>query len=295
MISDASAERRTARVIYPELPDVLTPEDLHRLFSPNHDERQWARMVARSLSSQVAQLAISAYAAARGWQEGADGLVRSVKEALARQAAFLDRALGQDSMGFMRLAKDGRPIVTPTHAVITPASAVDLEKQVMAHMPERSVLAAIANTENWTQWSRHFGLPSRLGPQIKNAPHRYVLTTFAYGCGLGATEAARHLSGTVSADQLSFVDRRHVDIADLRAASADLINLYARFELPQQWGTGDAAAADGTHFETYEDNLLAEHHIRYGKTGGIAYRHIAAAPIFVHPCPPECGCPIGAP
>jgi TnpA family transposase len=33
--------------------------------------------------------------------------------------------------------------------------------------------------------------------------------------------------------------------------------------------------ADGTHFETFEDNLLAEHHIRYGKTGGIAYRHIA--------------------
>jgi TnpA family transposase len=102
-----------------------------------------------------------------------------------------------------------------------------------------------------------------------------VRTTFAYGCGLGPTDAARHFSGTVSADQLSFVDRRHVDIADLRAASADLINLYSRFELPQQWGTGNAAAADGTHFETYEDNLLAEHHIRYGKTGGIAYRHIA--------------------
>ena len=36
-----------------------------------------------------------------------------------------------------------------------------------------------------------------------------------------------------------------------------------------------AAAADGTHFETHEDNLLAEQHIRYGKTRGIAYRHIA--------------------
>jgi TnpA family transposase len=69
--------------------------------------------------------------------------------------------------------------------------------------------------------------------------------------------------------------RKDTDIADLRAASADLINLYARFELPRQWGSGEAAAADGTHFETYEDNLLAEHHIRYGKTGGIAYRHIA--------------------
>jgi Tn3 transposase DDE domain len=48
----------------------------------------------------------------------------------------------------------------------------------------------------------------------------------------------------------------------------------AQFELTRQWGEGKTAAADGTHFETYEDNLLAEHHIRYGKSGGIAYRHI---------------------
>jgi TnpA family transposase len=79
----------------------------------------------------------------------------------------------------------------------------------------------------------------------------------------------------VSADQLRFVDRRHIDIADLRSASADLVNLYAQFELPRLWGSGEAAVADGTHFSTYEDNLLAERHIRYGKTGGIAYRHIA--------------------
>ena len=143
-------------------------------------------------------------------------------------------------------------------AVGTPETAIDLESQMMAHMPERAVLEAISNTEHWAQWGRHFGLPSRLGPQIKDASHRYVLTTFAYGCGLGPTEAARHLGESVSADQLAFVDRRHVDIEDLRAASADLINLYARFELSQQWGTGQSAAADGTHFETYEDNLLAE-------------------------------------
>ena len=49
---------------------------------------------------------------------------------------------------------------------------------MMAHMPERAVLEAISNTENWAQWGRHFGLPSRLGPQIKDASHRYVLTTF---------------------------------------------------------------------------------------------------------------------
>lgn len=79
----------------------------------------------------------------------------------------------------------------------------------------------------------------------------------------------------VSADQLVFADRLQVAIADLRAASADLINLYTEFEMPQQWGTGQSASTDGMRFKTYEDNLLAEHHICYDKTGGIAYRHVA--------------------
>jgi len=234
-------------------------------------DRFWDRLPSEAASPT----AIDAYATARGWAHGADGLVRAVKTALEQKAGFLDNAVGSGQQAYLQRGRHGRPVVTRLRAVVTPESAIDLENQMMAHMPERAVLEAISNTENWAQWGRHFGPPSRLGPQIKDANHRYVLTTFAYGCGLGPTEAARHLGGTVSADQLAFADRRHVDIADLRAASADLINLYARFELPQQWGTGQSAAADGTHFETYEDNLLAEHHIRYGKTGGIAYRHVA--------------------
>ena len=142
-------------------------------------------------------------------------------------------------------------------------------------MPERSVLEALANTAQWANWPRHFGLPSRLGSGIQNVHDRYVITTFAYGCGLGPAQAARHFGGAVTAEDLSFVDRRHVDIADLRAGSADLQNLYSQFELPKLWGTGASAAADGTHFETFKNNLLAAHHFRYGKTGGIAYRHVS--------------------
>ena len=234
-------------------------------------DRFWDRLPAEAADPGV----VAAYATARGWEGGADGLVRAVKNALELKARFLDNAVGGGQQAYLRRGRHGRPVVSRLRAVGTPESAITLESQMMAHMPERAVLEAISNTEHWAQWGRHFGLPSRLGPQIKDASHRYVLTTFAYGCGLGPTEAARHLGGTVSADQLAFADRRHVDIEDLRAASADLISLYARFELPQQWGTGESAAADGTHFETYEDNLLAEHHIRYGKTGGIAYRHVS--------------------
>jgi TnpA family transposase len=234
-------------------------------------DRFWDRLPSEAAD----QAEIATYADERGWGCDAHGLVLSLKKSLDREAHFLNSAVGNDQQAYLKRGREGRPVVSRLHALPTPATALDLERQMMAHMPERAVLEAISNTEHWTQWGRHFGPPSRLGPQIKDASDRYVLTAFAYGCGLGPTQAARHFGSAVSADQLSFVDRRHVDIADLRAASADLINLYARFELPQQWGTGHSAAADGTHFETNEDNLLAEHHIRYGKTGGIAYRHIA--------------------
>ena len=222
-----------------ELANAIKAGEVFVTGSLNFD-RFWDRLPYEAGDSA----AVAAYATSRGWTDGADGLVRAVKRALDQKAHFLDTAVGTGHQAYLQRGRHGRPVVSRLRAVGTPATAVDLESQIMEHMPERAVLEAISNTEHWTQWGRHFGLPSRLGPQIKDARHRYVLTTFAYGCGLGPTEAARHLGGTVSADQLAFADRRHVDIEDLRAASADLINLYSRFELPQQWGTGKSAAAD---------------------------------------------------
>jgi hypothetical protein len=198
---------------------------------------------------------IAAYAASQGWGEGADGFVRKLKESLERQEGFIERALSEGKEGYMRCGKDGLPIVTAIQALPIPASAIELEKQLREHLPERQLLEAITNSEHWTEWGRHFGPPSRLSSQIKEATRRYVFTTFAYGCGLGPTEAARHLNGTVAADQLAFVDRRHVDIADLRAASADLINLYLQFELVDQWGTGEGVATPKPDMELIETRL----------------------------------------
>jgi hypothetical protein len=152
-------------------------------------DRFWDRLPSEAADPAT----IAAYATARGWGDGADGLVFAVKKALDQKARFLDTAVGTDDRAYLRRGKHGRPIVTRLRAVVTPETAINLENQMMAHMPERAVLEAISNTEHWAQWGRHFGLPSRLGPQIKDASHRYVLTTFAYGCGLGPTEAARHL------------------------------------------------------------------------------------------------------
>ncbi len=54
-----------------------------------------------------------------------------------------------------------------------------------------------------------------------------------------------------------------------------VINGYAHFDLPRRWGSGKRASADGTKWEVYTHNLLAEYHIRYGGYGGIGYYHVS--------------------
>jgi TnpA family transposase len=54
-----------------------------------------------------------------------------------------------------------------------------------------------------------------------------------------------------------------------------VINRYNRFLLPKLWGSGQRAAADGTKWDVYEQNLLSEYHLRYGGWGGIGYYHVS--------------------
>ncbi|CAI8928041.1 hypothetical protein EMIT07CA2_40346 [Brevibacillus sp. IT-7CA2] len=63
---------------------------------------------------------------------------------------------------------------------------------------------------------------------------------------------------------LSFVNRRHVTAQKIDAAIRDILNQYNTLSLPKLWGDGKTAAADGTKFDLYEENLLSEYHIRYG-------------------------------
>jgi hypothetical protein len=69
---------------------------------------------------------------------------------------------------------------------------------------------------------------------------------------------------------------------------ADLGNAHARLDISQAWGDGSTVAADGTHMDTYLNNLLSETSVCYGKPGGIAYHHISDSYIalFTHfiPC-----------
>lgn len=83
------------------------------------------------------------------------------------------------------------------------------------------------------------------------------------------------MEGTVSAHELYTAGNKHATAEKIMRASTEVINAFAQLDVASVWGDGRTAAADGTQIDTWDDNLLAESHIRYGGYGGIAYRHIS--------------------
>lgn len=137
-----------------------------------------------------------------------------------------------------------------------------------------SLLDVLSDTSRWIRWDRHFSPLSGHQGKLREQERRKILTAFAYGTGLGPTQTARNIAD-ISARQISFVDQRQVSTEKLEAAIRDVINGYNQFQLPRYWGDGKRAAADGTQWNLYENNLLSESHIRYGGYGGIAYYHVS--------------------
>jgi len=124
-------------------------------------------------------------------------------------------------------------------------------------------------------YTRHFGPPSGHDPKLADATRKYLMAIFGYGCGLGAKQTAQHTRGIVTRHGMKRINDQHVTTDKLEAATRDIINEYARFQLPFLWGDGKHAVADGTHIKLLDNNLLGQHHFRYGEYGAIAYHHVS--------------------
>ncbi|SFP68381.1 Tn3 family transposase [Salibacterium halotolerans] len=226
------------------------------------------------LSWDECQPMLEDYCQEMGFPIDAKGFVKQLKVWMTQQSKEVEHAYPQKEH-VVTINDDGQPILKKPPRNKPGATFKRLETSIEEHMPEHHVIDMLGNVDHWVNWSRHFGPLSGSDPKLERPKERYILNTFTHGCNLGPNQAARHMRENITPKTLSFVHQRHVTTQKLDKANQDIINAYATLDLPQRWGTGQTAAADGTQRDTYENNLLAENHIRYGGYGGIAYHHIS--------------------
>ena len=214
-----------------------------------------------------------AYGQEVGLPVEADPFVQHVRGLLTAAAQKADDAY-LDNPFFQII--DGRPKLGRVKKKPIPEGFQELDAALTKKLDklELSLLDVLADTSQWIGWDKHLGPLSGHQGKIKEDVRRKILTTFAYGTGLGPTQTARNIAD-ISARQIAFVDQRQASTEKLEAAIFDIINGYNQFQLPHYWGDTKRAAADGTQWNLYENNLLSERHIRYGGYGGVAYYHVS--------------------
>jgi TnpA family transposase len=214
-----------------------------------------------------------AYGQEVGLPVEANPFIQHVRDLLTAAARKVDDAY-PDNPVFHII--DGRPKLDRLKKKPKPEGFQALDAALTKKLDklELSLLDVLADTSEWIGWDKHLGPLSGHQGKIKEDVRRKILTTFAYGTGLGPTQTARNIAD-ISARQIAFIDQRQASTEKLEAAICDIINGYNQFQLPRHWGDTKRAAADGTQWNLYENNLLSESHIRYGGYGGVAYYHVS--------------------
>ncbi|HEY9682475.1 MAG TPA: Tn3 family transposase, partial [Oculatellaceae cyanobacterium] len=208
-------------------------------------------------------------------QAGIDSDPKRFVEGLQKQ---LNQAAAKADQGFPSndylTIENGEPVLKRLTATPAPSGLVSFEATLKQYMKENDVLNILWETDQWLNWTKHFGPISGLDAKIDNPQERYVITSFCYGCNLGPTQTARSVK-ILDRRQISFINQRHVTEQKLNEAIVTVINAYRDFPLQKLWGLGKTASADGTKWDLYPQNLMSEYHIRYGGYGGIGYYLIA--------------------
>ncbi len=217
----------------------------------------------------------------------AQAFVKQLRERLTEGAAQVDAAFPGNTS--LEITPKGEPVLKRLKAKAVPASRIALQEALRQHLPDRSVLDVLWDSNEAVHWTKHFGPISGSDPKLSHPAERYVITSFAYGTNMGAAQLAKHMRGVVSEHEIRFVNRRHITLEKLEAAKADLINRYYQYDLPKRWGDEMIAAADGTKVDLYENNLLSSYHIRYGSYGGIAYHVVSSLYIALYTHFLNCG------
>ncbi|WP_049790704.1 Tn3 family transposase [Trichormus azollae] len=161
------------------------------------------------LSWNDCQPLVEAYCQQLGFPTQAEDFVENLKNSLTQTASAVD--LGYPNNTSVIISEQGELVLKSPLANRESASLKNLEALISA-MPDRNLIDILRDVDYWTNFTRNFGPLSSSDSKLDRSTERYLLTTFTYGCNLGATQAARHMRGVITSRMLSFLNQRHISL-----------------------------------------------------------------------------------
>jgi TnpA family transposase len=263
---DAVNRRYFELAVLHEIKDELKSGDLFVKHGERYDDYREQLVDDATLDREVAE-----YGTVTGIEVDAHAFVKGLKKAMTELTKKVDADFPKNAHA--EIADERLILRKPPRTEIS-ESIRKVDNLITERMESVSIVDVLIDAERWLDLHKLFRPIAGTDSRLDDLRMRVITTLFCYGCNLGPVQTAKSIKG-LSRRQISWLNLKYVTEDVLEKAVVKVINAYNGFELPGYWGTGKHASADGTKWSLYEQNLLSEHHIRYGGYGGIGYYHVS--------------------
>ena len=215
------------------------------------------------------------YYAALRLPQDAKLFVARVQQELREALEMLDLGLPTNPDVKILEKGRGRIALSPLDAQPEPPGLVALKTELGQRWPMTGLLDIIKEAELRVNFTQAFHSPT-VYENLDRATLRERLLLCLHGIGTN-TGLKRMTAGQreTTYKDLLYVRRRFINKEYLREAITRVVNATFRARRPEIWGEATTAcASDSKKFPAWDQNLMAEWHVRYGGRGVMIYWHV---------------------
>ena len=215
------------------------------------------------------------YYAGLGLGQNSSQFVSDVRRELEAQLRGLDTEFGDNIAVNITASLKPKFLISPYIPSPEPKKLTNLKSLINGRWPMTSLLDMVKEAALDTGFLNEFRTIGRY-QNLDTATRNQRLLLCLYG--LGTNAGLKRISATtsqVSYDQLLHIRRRFIDAESIKRANVIVSNAILDIRNPEIWGpVGTACASDSKQFGAWDQNPLAEYHMRYGGRGIMVYWHV---------------------
>lgn len=202
--------------------------------------------------------------------------IQIIKDLMTKELVNLNKRINKNKkVKIIEKHKKGWIQLSPLDEQSEPENLKKIQKEIFKRWKHTSLLDVLKETDLRLDFVSKFSTVGKQEMLSKDILQRRLLTCFfSLGTNTGLTRASSLIPGEQHYE-LNHVKKTYITKELLREAIATVINATFDIRIKKIWGNVTVTcASDSKKFGAWDQNLMTEHHIRYGGRGVMIYWHV---------------------
>jgi TnpA family transposase len=205
----------------------------------------------------------------------ANEFIKTLKESLDCNLKKLNNTIVDNNKVKIISKNGGRIKISPSDPQAEPPNIKKLHREIQKRWSTISLIDILKETDLHVGFSDKINtVASRENVSKEKLQKRLLLSLYGIGSNTGLKRMSA-ANSDVNYSDLRYVKRRFINVANVRAAIAEIVNKILEIRDPRIWGeTTTSVVCDSKKINAWDQNLIAEWHARYKGRGVMVYWHV---------------------